>query len=188
MKQVLKGVLADQAIVSTLGPEAYQTALIFWRDFAKSGIDLAPEQRQRFVSLSSEIIVLGRSFLNEAHATRPPVTLEPDDIRGGRSRSLFRLRQKSSRTPLQIYPGSADAQLIMQSPSEDVARRKLYLAAHSSTPEQIDVLERLLRARAELSRLVGRESYAHMALENKMAKSPGQQHLSRSISRIQPQL
>jgi mitochondrial intermediate peptidase len=171
-------VLADEALVSTLSPEAYQTALIFWRDFAKSGIDLPPEERQRFVSLSSEILVLGRSFLNEANATRPPVTLELDDLRGGSSRGLFRLKLKNSRMPLKIYPGSAEAQLIMQSPSEDVARRKLYLAAHSSTPEQLEVLERLLQARAELSRLVGRESYAHMVLEDKMAKSPGQQHLS----------
>lgn len=168
--------LADETIVNTLSPEAHQTALIFWRDFAKSGIDLAPEQRQRFVSLSSEILVLGRSFLNEAHAARPPVTLDLDDLRGGSSKGLLRLKLKNSRTPLQIYSGSAEARLIMQSPLEDVARRKLYLAAHSSTPEQLDVLERLLRARAELSRLVGRESYAHMVLEDKMAKSPGQQH------------
>jgi mitochondrial intermediate peptidase len=171
-------VLADHTLVSALSPEAYHTALIFWRDFAKSGIDLAPEQRQRFVSLSSEILVLGRSFLNEANASRPPVTLQPHDIRGGKSRALSMLKLKSSRRTLQVHPGSAEAQLIMQSPAEEVARRKLYLAAHSSTPEQLEVLDRLLRARAELSRLVGRESYAHMVLEDKMAKSPGQQSLS----------
>lgn len=177
--------LADPTIVNTLSPEAYQTALIFWRDFAKSGINLTPEQRQRFVSLSSEILVLGRSFLNEANTTRPPVTLTPEDIRGGKSRALSLLKLKSSRRNLQIYPGSAESQLIMQSPSEEVARRKLYLSAHSSTPEQLEVLDRLLRARAELSRLVGRESYAHMVLEDKMAKSPGQQHLSWDLSCVQ---
>lgn len=177
--------LADQTIVKTLSPEAHQTAQIFWRDFAKSGINLAPEQRQRFVSLSSEILVLGRSFLNEANATRPPATLMPEDLRGGKSRALSLLKLKSSRRNLQIYPGSTESQLIMQSPSEEAARRKLYLAAHSSTPEQLEILDRLLRARAELSRLVGRESYAHMVLEDKMAKSPGQQHLSWGISCVQ---
>lgn len=168
--------LADPTIVSSLTAEAYQTAVIFWRDFEKSGIDLPPKQRDRFVSLSSEILVLGRTFLNGASAARPPAALEPNDIIGKRSRGLFRLKFKSSKAPLRVHPGTAEAQLIMRSASEETARRKLYIAANSSTKAQLDVLERLLRARAELSLLVGRESYAHMTLEDKMAKSPGQQH------------
>ncbi|KAF8581654.1 mitochondrial intermediate peptidase [Ramaria rubella] len=190
LSEVLKGVLADRTTVGSLGPEAYQTALIFWRDFIKSGVDLPTQQRERFVSLSSEIIVLGRSFLNEAHTTRPPAILEANDLQGRSLRGLSRLKAKSFGTTLSIYPGTAEAQLIMRSPSEEVARRKLYLSANASTPAQVEVLERLLRARAELSRLVGRESYAHLALEDKMAKSPEnvQQFLDTRISHSRSQV
>ncbi|KAG6868888.1 Mitochondrial intermediate peptidase, partial [Termitomyces sp. T159_Od127] len=43
--EVLKAVMTDPSIVSTLSPEAYKTALIFWLDFEKSAIDLPSEQR-----------------------------------------------------------------------------------------------------------------------------------------------
>jgi intermediate peptidase len=79
----------------------------------------------------------------------------------------------SQRKSLQVHPGSAEAQVIMHSPNEDLARQKLYLAANSSTREQLGILERLLRARAELARSSGKESFAHMVLSDKMAKSPG---------------
>lgn len=61
----------------------------------------------------------------------------------------------------------------MRSAPLEEPRRKVYLAANSSTPEQVEILEALLRARAQLATLVGSDSFAHMALGDKMAKSPG---------------
>lgn len=168
--------LSDPAIVETLGPEAYQTAIIFWRDFEKSAIDLPPEQRNRFVSLSSEILVLGREFLKEATSARPPAAIKPSELSGLKDKGMgvrLQLQAQFTQRDLLVYPGSLQAQMIMRSAPEEEPRRRVYIAANSSTPEQIQILERLLRARAELARLVGRESFAHMTLDDKMAKSPG---------------
>jgi mitochondrial intermediate peptidase len=174
--QVLGSALSDPTIVKSLGPEAYQTALIFWRDFEKSAINLPPEQRQRFVSLSSEILVLGRQFQNHVMASRPPTEIKPSDLDGIKNKDLGNrliLQARATKRPLLIYPGSLQAQMIMQCAPLEEPRRSVYMAANSSTPEQIDVLEKLLRARGELARLVGRKSYAEMVLDDKMAKSPG---------------
>lgn len=174
--QVLQVVFADEEVVSSLGPEAYQTALIFWRDFEKSGIDLPPSQRDRFVSLSTEILVLGRQFLNETMAARPPARIqwsELQDVKDLGMGARLRLQARVTKRDLLVYPGSLQAQMIMRSAPAEEARRKVYMAANSSTAEQIDLLERLLRARGELARLVGKESFADMALTDKMAKSPG---------------
>lgn len=70
--------------------------------------------------------------------------------------------------------------MIMHSAPEEEPRRKVYIAANSSTSEQIHILEALLHARGELARLVGKPSFAHMTLTDKMAKSPGQSVLYRS--------
>ncbi|KAF8913109.1 mitochondrial intermediate peptidase [Gymnopilus junonius] len=137
---------------ATLRPEAYQTALIFWRDFEKSGIDLPPADRNKFVSLSSDILVLGRQFLEGANAPRAPAAIKS-----------LQLQAQFTQRDLLIYPGSMQAQMIMRSAPEE---------ANSSTPDQIEVLETLLRKRAELAQLVGRESFAHMTLDDKMAKTP----------------
>ena len=174
--QVLKVILSDPSIVKTLSQEAYQTALIFWRDFERSAINLPPEQRKKFVSLSSDILVLGRQFLEGTNAPRPPATIKASDLVGLKDKGMgvkLQLQAQFTRRDLLVYPGSLQAQMIMRSAPEEEPRKRLYVAANSSTPEQIEVVETLLRKRAELARLVGRESFAHMILDDKMAKTPG---------------
>lgn len=176
--KVLRDVLSDPEVLKSLGPEAHETAQIFWRDFEKSGVNLPPEQRSRFVSLSSEILAKGREFLVEASAARPPATIKPSELQGLKDTGMgarLRLQAKFTQRDLLVYPGSLQAQMIMHSAPQEEPRRKVYMASNSSTPKQIDTLERLLRARGELARLVGKPSYAHMTLADKMAKSPGMQ-------------
>ncbi|KAF9225448.1 mitochondrial intermediate peptidase [Gyrodon lividus] len=173
--EVLRTVLHDSEIVESLSQEAYQTALIFWRDFEKSAIKLPPEQRERFVSLSSEILSLGHEFVTQASASRPPAIIEPSELDGLKDQGMgARLRRQawSTQKSLLVYPGSHQAYMIMTSAPNESPRQKLYMAAHTSSQRQIDCLERLLHARAELARLVGWDSYAGMTLNDKMAKTP----------------
>ncbi|KAI6153911.1 mitochondrial intermediate peptidase [Pisolithus tinctorius] len=173
--EVLDVVLHDPEIVKSLGPEAYQTALIFWRDFEKSAIRLPPESREKFVSLSSEILSLGHEFVNQASAPRPAALIDASELEGLKDTGMgARLQRQASSTQksLLVYPGSHQAYMIMRSAPLESPRKKLYVAAHSSTPRQIECLERLLRARAELACLVGWDSYAGMVLHDKMAKTP----------------
>ncbi|PSS05434.1 hypothetical protein PHLCEN_2v3814 [Hermanssonia centrifuga] len=175
LSDVLRAVLSDSEVAKSLGPEAKETALIFLRDFEKSGINLPPAQRTQFVSLSSEILLLGRQFLNEASAARPPAIIKPSELKGLKDKNMgtrIQLQARFTQRDLVVYPGSLQAQMIMQSAPQEEPRRKVYMAANSSTPEQIAILERLLRARGELAQLVGKESFAHMTLNDKMAKSP----------------
>ncbi|KAG6897111.1 Mitochondrial intermediate peptidase [Termitomyces sp. T32_za158] len=173
--EVLKAVLTDPSIVSTLSPEAYKTALIFWVDFEKSAIDLPSDQRNKFVSLSSELQILGRKFQHEANSARPPTAIKPSELSGLKDNGMgvrLQLQAQVTQRDLLVYPGSLQAQMIMCSAPEEEPRRRLYIAANSSTPEQIQLLEKLLRTRGELANLVGKESYAAMALGETMAKTP----------------
>lgn len=166
--------LSDPEIVKTLSPEAHKTGLLFWHDFSKSAIHLPPEQRSKFVSLSTEIIILGREFQNQASTPRPPISINHSELSGLRDHGMgVRLGNQARFGDLKVYPGSQQAQMIMRSAPDEEPRRRLYIASNSSTRDQLAVLERLLEARGELARLVGDESYGHMILSDKMAKSPG---------------
>lgn len=150
--------------------------MIFWRDFEKSAIDLPQEQRSRFVSISSEILVYGREFLSEATRQRRPADIRPSELKGLDDQGMgtqLRIHAQVTNQNLVVYPGSLEAQMIMRSVPAEKPRRRVYTAANTSSPEQIEVLERLLRARAELARLVGKESFAEITLGDKMAKNPG---------------
>ncbi|TFY60155.1 hypothetical protein EVG20_g7523 [Dentipellis fragilis] len=173
--ETLRDVLADQDIRDSLSREALQTALIFWRDFEKSGVNLPPAQRDRFVSLSTEILVLGRQFLNQASNAKPPAAIKPHELKGLKDHGLgsrLQLQTRFTQRDLLVYPGSLQAQMIMRSAPEEEPRRKVYMASNSSSPDQVEVLEALLRTRGQLARLVGSQSFAHMTLGDKMAKSP----------------
>nr|ADX23534.1 putative mitochondrial intermediate peptidase [Flammulina velutipes] len=171
----VRAVLADPEIVKSLSPEAHTTALIFWHDFEHSAINLRPEQREKFVSLSTDILVLGRQFLADVNAPRPPASIKPSELSGLKDQGMgvrLKLQARFTQRDLLVYPGSLQAQMIMHSAPAEEARRRVYMASNSSTPEQIEVLEAMLHRRAEVARLVGRESYGHLVLDNKMSKSP----------------
>jgi intermediate peptidase len=85
----------------------------------------------------------------------------------------LQLQAQVTQRDLMVYPGSLQAQMIMRSVPAEEPRRRVYTAANTSSREQIEVLERLLRARAELAQLVGKESFADITLGDKMAKCPG---------------
>ncbi|EJD03583.1 mitochondrial intermediate peptidase [Fomitiporia mediterranea MF3/22] len=173
--KVLERVFLNPEIVRSLSPEAYYTALIFWRDFEKSAINLPENARKKFVKLSSDIITLGRQFLNDASSPRPPALITPVELTGLKDFGMgarLQLQARTTNRPLAVYPGSLQAQMIMRSAPLEEPRRKLYIAASSGTEEQVETLEQLLQSRAQLARLCGKESYAHLTLNDKMAKSP----------------
>ncbi|EPQ30677.1 uncharacterized protein PFL1_01578 [Pseudozyma flocculosa PF-1] len=200
---VLKKILSDPRIVDSLSEEAVAVANVFLRDFEKSGIHLAPEQRQRFVELSDEILVLGRGFLQDiagngadeadgdganpyakanANTASPSPHEQPVEIplawlKGMNPTLVNALRSSchdATDSSLFFSPSEhpwAFQTILKHSPDEQ-ARKVAFAAANSASAAQIQRLERLLKARAELAVLTGASSYAEMSLGDKMAKKP----------------
>ncbi len=107
---------------------------------------------------------------------RPPAHILPSELEGLKDMGMgtrLSLQAHFTNRPLLVYPGSLQAQMIMRSAPSEEPRRKLYIAANSGTRDQVDILEQLLRRRAELARLCGKDNYAELTLNDKMVKSPG---------------
>jgi Zn-dependent oligopeptidases len=62
--------------------------------------------------------------------------------------------------------------LVLRSVHDEETRKEVYLATRTSSKKQIHRLEQLLLKRAELAKLSGYSSFAHMTLSDKMAKTP----------------
>lgn len=182
--------MADSSITSSFTPEERAVALIFQRDFERSGIDLPLNQRAEFVVLSSEIITLGRHFLVDGAGARghidiPIVKLREtvgtklgadNDRAQRRAKDLVdNLSKRVSRLTgkVRVEGGSWEAHMLLKYCSDADIRREVYVAAHKPNQSNVDTLEGLLRARSRLAQLVGKSSYAEMTLTDKMAKNPG---------------
>ncbi|KAG5462300.1 MAG: hypothetical protein BJ554DRAFT_5394, partial [Olpidium bornovanus] len=174
--QATKRIVDDRKAAEKLTKAEQGVAKIFLADFEKSGIHLSASQRRRFVDLSQRILILGQSFQIGAHPDSTHIVVSPATKLGGlpgqfRSSVVTRSglfgRSDSAKVPLSI--GGAVLKHV-----EDVeVRRDVYKSLHTSSKQQLDTLEELLSTRMELAKLLGKQSYAHLFLTDKMVRTPG---------------
>ncbi|KIO33883.1 hypothetical protein M407DRAFT_64926, partial [Tulasnella calospora MUT 4182] len=147
-----------------------RTALIFVRDFEKSGIHLPPAARAEYVQLSDAVNTLGRTF--SAPSQPSSVYVRSSELHGIPSWVRDQLSRRSTFSgKLRVPPGSYEAAMIGRySPNEEL-RHRLHVAESHPEPDKIDALEELLRVRDRLAKLVGKPNFAEWSLEDKMAKN-----------------
>ncbi|KAJ2766407.1 Mitochondrial intermediate peptidase, partial [Coemansia nantahalensis] len=178
----LVDVMDDPEIAATLDPVEREVALSFRRDFERSGIHLPASTHARFVELSSSIHDYSREFLR--CQSLPPavgtVAIPVDKLRTLPSEVLVNILQSSSSRKradgvaiVDVVPDDYTAQYILRDCPDERIREEVYRAWQSGAPSAVDRLERLLEDRMDLSQTVGFESFAHMSLDDKMARSPG---------------
>lgn len=153
--------------------------MAFLRDFEKSGIHLPPNLRNHFVSLSDDIITLGRKFLLQASSdtplSAPPSTFQLEDLTGLPTdvlESLYR-RKRWGRKGVTVAPGGWEAQMMITYAEKECVRQEALTKSLWEDPKRVGVLDTLMVKRAELASLLGKESYAQWMLEDKMVKNQG---------------
>ncbi|KAG8746716.1 Mitochondrial intermediate peptidase [Ceratobasidium sp. 414] len=161
----------DPQAIAQLSPQEKQVALLFIRDFEKSGIHLPEGQRWKFVTISDTILSLGRQFLTEAATPRPGVKVRVQDLDGVPLNVIRGLSSEANRRgEVWVTPNSWEARMILRHATKEAVRREVFIASNAIVPEYVGTLEDLLKARADLASLVGSESYAAMSLSEKMAR------------------
>jgi len=169
----------DKTLSSQFSSEERAVAMIFLRDFERSGIDLPPPQRAQFVKLSDEILQLGRKFLIEGGGERGQVSIPlsalNNTVTPQGQHHLHSLVKRASRLTgrVSVQGGTWEAQILMRYCTNARIRKDIYMASNKENVVDVETLEALLRARDKLAKLVGKSSYAEMTLTEKMAKSPG---------------
>ncbi|KAI8075771.1 hypothetical protein BDF21DRAFT_72733 [Thamnidium elegans] len=167
---VLSQVLADKSIVDRFSPDEYAAAVVFLRDFEKSGIHLPNKQRAEFVELSDQIIHIGREFIQMNPRAIHKVKINPSDLAGVGPSVIRNVMNRDGYAYVQT--DSTECQMILKYAKNEHVRKQVYESMNSATKESIMTLEELMMTRANLATLVGRESYAELQLQDKMAKNP----------------
>jgi intermediate peptidase len=156
-------------IVAGWNEEEHAVAEILRRDFAKSAIELPKSQREHFVRLSQEISEIGQAFVDNMAPAVPVLTFQSSRLQGMNPL----LAQQSTRWGRIMVPTlSAVAADALRSVSDESARREIFMAGRTASTASVQRLEGLLKKRAELAKLSKFESYGHLSLADKMAKTP----------------
>jgi len=156
-------------VVDSWSEEEFAVAEILQRDFSKSAIDLPRAQRERFVSLSQEISEVGQDFVDYMAPAKEHLTFQSSTL-FGMDPMIVREITQWGQVRLPTLGGYSVAAL--RTVQDEEARKEIFMASRTSSSATLEHLDALLRKRAELARLSRFDSYAHLTLGDKMAKSP----------------
>ena len=165
----LKKALSMPEVTSQWTREEKTVAEILVKDFAKSGIDLPTEQREKFVSLSNEVAEAGTEFTNKMEYASDHVALTNKQLNGV-DPTLVQKLTWWNKAVIPLYDRSA--RIVASTALDESARQAIYVADRTASQGSIARLDKLLMKRAELAKLTGYKSYGQLALGEKMSKSP----------------
>ncbi|KAF2201889.1 zincin [Delitschia confertaspora ATCC 74209] len=188
-------VLNDQLKKAAGMPEVYESwseqekvvSKILMEDFSRSAIQLSEQERQKFVDLSNEIAQDGADFVDHMAPAKSSLSFDSKRMRGLEPQMVKAL---TSWGETKIPTMHHAAQMALRYVEDPDVRRDIYMAVRTANQSSIRRLERMLKSRAELAKLAGYTSFAHMTLENKMAQSPEavNQFLNALIEDTRPQV
>ena len=165
----LKKAMTIPEVWSSWSEEEKTVATILEKDFSKSAIDLAERERRDFVTLSNDIVQLGTEFVDSMAAETPFLQLESSRLKG---MDPVMVRQLTRWGNVNLPTVGVPPTLALRTVEDPETRREIYAASRTSKKESLERLELLLKKRAELAQLSGYESFGHMTLADKMAKTP----------------
>ncbi|KAI9868694.1 MAG: Mitochondrial intermediate peptidase [Trichoglossum hirsutum] len=169
LNEQLKRATANPEVWGSWSEEEKVVAQILMRDFSKSAIDLPPAERRKFVDLSSDISLLGSSFVDNMAPEKDYLTFESSRLKGMDPVLVGRLTKWGK---VRLPAVGPPAGLALRTVHDAGVRREIYIANRTAARSQVQKLEGMIRRRAELAKLSGYGSFAEMALTDKMAKSP----------------
>ncbi|KAI7822648.1 hypothetical protein BC939DRAFT_397710 [Gamsiella multidivaricata] len=176
--EVLHQILNTPSIEAGLSEAERQVAMVFLRDFEKSGIHLSKSKREQFVQLSDKIVSLGRDFMQNSATPGPGpaqiVVSPPSRLQGLSPGYIQRItRTNKHGEKVAMVPTSGwESQMVLKHVEDEEVRRAMYVASMAEDKYKVAVLDDLLKTRYELAQLVGQPSYGHMFLGDKMVKNP----------------
>ena len=165
----LKKALSMPEVTQSWGEEENIVAQILLKDFSRSAIDLPGSTRKRFVDLSSAIAEVGTEFVDTMAPAKSHLEFSSSKLKGMDPTLVKQLTRWGTVTLPTI---GTPSMMALRNVEDSDARREIYMASRTASEESIARLETLVKTRAELAQVSGYETFAHMALSDKMAKTP----------------
>lgn len=170
LNEQLKQAFSMAEVVGQWSEEEKIVGRILMKEFSNSAIDLPESERRRFIDISNDISVLGSEFVNGVEPEQQVLAFEAGKLNGLDPTLVNQYKRWNGKVVVPTF--SYEAHKLLHFAHDEDVRQTVHLAQRTSSKRQIHRLEALLQKRAELAKLSGHESYAHMTLSDKMAKTP----------------
>jgi len=176
------------SILSQLPPEYQRMAHAMRREFERDGIHLTYTKREEARELNNVIVGLESLFTNNITEKTKFYNIEGEDMVQEVDKIVPRhiLGQLVRNAPAENSAnddGNNNSSLTLSSDNllsntllahspSPALRKEIYHQTHTSIPENLNVLDSLIRHRHLHSSLLGYKSYAHRVLSDRMVENP----------------
>jgi len=139
--------------------------------FERNGFALSKEDRNKLKTINDEISQLGSDFANNIASYQDFLIVKESDMDGMPDDFKDARRQEDGTYKVDLsYPSYRP---FMKYSASESARKVLYFKYQNrATPDNLEVLQNLLKKRKEMAELLGYRSYSAYRLEDRMAKTP----------------
>lgn len=152
-----------------LTPEQERYLKFTMRDYHLSGMDLPKEQRDRLLAIENEESRLGIQFGQNIADDETVVPLTLDELKGVAKEEIAKLVMSNGVYLVPMDDPSFDA--VNGYATNPTTRQKTWLAyKRRGGQKNVDVLEQLLKLRAEHAKILGFKNHVDEVLATRMAK------------------
>jgi thimet oligopeptidase len=163
---------ADALNAAPLSPAQKRLIEHTLRDYRRNGLELPPEGRTRLHTLNEEITALGQTFEQNIAADTPSIRIPPEQLEG-LSESYIAAHPVAEDGLVRVTTDYPDLVPFLRDAKDRRAARELYARSQNRAREKnLPILDTLLALRKEKATLLGYPTWAHYALEPRMAKTP----------------
>ncbi|CCD25017.1 metalloendopeptidase NDAI_0E02010 [Naumovozyma dairenensis CBS 421] len=173
--ELLNETLQDEQVLSKLSEEEKKVGYILLQDFIKSGIYMDSGKKDQFITLSQDISVIGQEYINNINQlARNHIKVKRSELdnAGIEFDVACQLGKDITGKYYKIPTYGHLPFLILKACTDPEIRKKIWVAMHDCSKQQIERLTNLVKIRAFLAHTMGRECYAAYAIDGKMAKNP----------------
>ena len=143
------------------------------RDFRRAGVDREQAVRSRVRALNEELVRIGQEFSRNIRDDVRSIQIAPGEL-AGLPDDYVRGHQPGEDGRVTITTDYPDYVPFMTYARASPAREELWkVYRRRAHPKNLEVLDRMLRKRHELARLLGYQSWAAYVTEDKMIGSAG---------------
>ncbi|MBI5239768.1 MAG: Zn-dependent oligopeptidase [Elusimicrobia bacterium] len=142
------------------------------RGYERSGMGLPQAQRDRLNAIRQKLSDLSQAFSKNLREVNDKLEVDPSQL-AGLPQSYIDGLEKTPDGKVKVgldYPSYGP---FMDLAKDSELRRQLYMKYGSRAAGQnLPILTEVLKLRQELAKVLGYQSYAHYAIEDRMAKTP----------------
>jgi thimet oligopeptidase len=143
------------------------------RDLRRAGHALAEEPRSRLQRLRARLVELGVAFTRNIDEFSDGLDLTRDDLDGLPDDYVARLRPGAAPSTFRVSLDYPEYYPFMDlAHRRDLREQLQYKSWNKARQDNLPLLEETLQVRLDMARLLGLPSWAHHAMEERMAKDP----------------